>query len=88
MAHFLQVECLPAEHLSAGTVFADCLPAGCLLRMSLSADYLPLVILAAGTLIADYLPAERVPLLEAPALKLAVACSLLLTRHLILGPTQ
>ena len=88
MAHLLLVDCLPAEHLSAETVPADWLPAGYLLGLSLSADYLPLVVLAAGTLTADYLPVERVPLLEAPAMKLAVACFLLLTRHLILAPTQ
>lgn len=82
------MDCLPTEHLSTEIVFVDCLPAGCLLGVSLSADYLLLVVLAARTLTADCLPIERVPLLEAPALKLAVACSLLLTQYLVLGPTQ
>ena len=88
MGHLLLVNCLPAACFPAETVSADSLPAGYLLVVSLSADYLPLVVLAAGTLTADCLPVERVPLLEAPAMKLAVAYSLLLTRHLILGPTQ
>ena len=85
MVRLLRVDCLPAEHLSAEAVSADWLPAG---YLSLSADCLPLVVVAAGTLNADFLPVERVPLPEAPAMKRAVACSLLLTQHLILGPTQ
>ena len=73
MAHLLLVDCLPAVYL---------------LVVSLSADYLRLVAPAAGTLTADCLPDERLALLEALTVKMAVACSLPLMRHLILGPTQ
>lgn len=72
MVHLLLMECLPPEYL---------------LGSSLSADHLPLVVSAAVTLTTGCLPVERLPLLADPTMKLDVAWSLLLARHLALGPT-
>ena len=79
---------LLVERPSAPTVSADYLPAGNLLGMNLSAGCLSLVVPAAGIPAVACLPVERHPALEAPAMKLAVACSLLLTLYLMLGLTQ